>query len=56
MVDAGPKPTYEEKIEVPLPPPGGWPLGSLVCYVLLCFCHFLIWCPGSGGLLDCIDF
>ena len=33
----------------------GWPLGSLVCYVLLCFCHFLMWCPGSGVLLDCID-
>ena len=32
-----------------------WPLGSLVCNVLLCFCHFLIWCPGPGGLLDCID-
>ena len=33
----------------------GWPLGSLVCYVLLCFCHFPICCPGSDVLLDCID-
>ena len=23
--------------------------------VLLCFCHFPIRCPGSGGVLDCID-
>ena len=30
----------------------GWPLGSLVCYVLLCFCHFPLWCPGSGVVLD----
>ena len=22
----------------------GWPLGSLVCDVSLCFCHFPIWC------------
>ena len=34
----------------------GWPLGSLVCYVLLCFCYFPMWCPGSGVLLDCKDF
>ena len=26
----------------------GWPLSSLVCYVLFSFCHFPIWCPGSG--------
>ena len=32
-----------------------WPLGSLVCEVLLCFCQFLMWCPGSGVVLDCID-
>ena len=32
-----------------------WPLGSLVCDVFLCFCHFLIWCFGSGGVRDCID-
>ena len=34
----------------------GWPLGSLVCYnyVLLCFCHFSMWCPGSGEVLDCL--
>ena len=21
----------------------------------LVFCHFLMWCPGSGMVLDCID-
>ena len=30
-------------------------LGSLVCDVFLCFCHFPIWCPGSGVVLDCVD-
>ena len=34
----------------------GWPLGSLVCDVFLCFCHFPMWCSGSGVVLDCIDF
>ena len=33
----------------------GWPLGSPVCDVFLCFCHFIIWCPGSSLVLDCID-
>ena len=33
----------------------GWPLGSLVCDVSSCFCHFPMWCPGSGVVLDCID-
>ena len=33
----------------------GWPLGSLVCYVLLRFWHFPMWCPGSNVLFDCID-
>ena len=28
---------------------------SLVCDVFLRFCHFLIWCPGSGVVIDCID-
>ena len=28
---------------------------SLVCDNLLCFCHFPIWCLGSGVVLDCID-
>ena len=28
-----------------------WPLGSLVCEVLLCFCQFPMWYPGSGVLL-----
>ena len=27
-----------------------------VCDVVLCFCHFLMWCPGSGVVLDYIDF
>ena len=29
----------------------GWPLGSPVCDVFVCFCHFLIRCPESGGTL-----
>ena len=38
----------------------GWSLGSLVCdflyaCILLCFCHFVMRCPGSGVVLDCID-
>ena len=28
---------------------------ALVCNVLLCFCHFPIWYPGSGVVLDCIN-
>ena len=32
-----------------------WPLGSLVCEVLLCFFQIPMWCPGSGVVLDCID-
>ena len=30
----------------------GWPLGSFV-WCLLVFCHFPIWCPGSGVVFDC---
>ena len=33
----------------------GQPLGALVCDVFLRFCHFPMWCPGSGVVLDCID-
>ena len=33
----------------------GWPLGSLTFDVILWFCHFQIWCPGSGVVLDCIN-
>ena len=33
----------------------GWPLASLVCYVLLRFWHFPMWCPGSNVFFDCID-
>ena len=35
----------------------GEPLGSPVCDVFLCFCHFPMRCPGSGvvHVLDCID-
>ena len=32
-----------------------WSNGPLVCNVILVFCHFPIWCPGSGVVLDCID-
>ena len=28
---------------------------ALVCDVLLYFCHFLLWYPGSGAVLDYID-
>ena len=33
----------------------GKPLGSLVFDVFFCFCHFPMWCPGSGVFLDCIN-
>ena len=26
--------------------------GSLVCDGFLCFCHFSIWCPGSGVVFE----
>ena len=29
---------------------------ALVFDVLLCFCHVPMWYPGSGEVLDCIDF
>ena len=28
---------------------------ALVSDVKLCFCHFPMWYPGSGMVLDCID-
>ena len=28
---------------------------AFVCNVYLCFCHFPMWYPGSGVVLDCID-
>ena len=28
---------------------------ALVCDAFFSFCHFQIWCPGSGVLFDCID-
>ena len=28
---------------------------ALVCDVYLCFCHFPMWYPRSGVVLDCID-
>ena len=31
-----------------------WPLGSLVCDFFV-FCHFPMWCPGSGVVLYCSD-
>ena len=33
----------------------GWPLGSLVCDVFLCFRHFPIWYSGSGVVFYCLD-
>ena len=34
----------------------GWPFDSLVSDVELSFGHFPMWGPGSGVVLDCIDF
>ena len=34
---------------------GGADLMALACGVWLCFCHFPMWYPGSGVVLDCID-
>ena len=28
---------------------------ALVCDIYLYFCHFPVWHPGSGVVLDCID-
>ena len=28
---------------------------ALLYLILSCFCHFPMWCPGSGVVLDCID-
>ena len=28
---------------------------ALVCDIKLCICHFPMWYPGSGMVLDCID-
>ena len=28
---------------------------ALFFYVLLCFCHFPLWYPGSGVLINCIE-
>ena len=36
----------------------GWGRADLlahVCDVKLCFCHFPMWYPGSGVVLDCIN-
>ena len=27
---------------------------ALVYDVLLCFCHFPMWYPGSGAVIDCV--
>ena len=37
--------------------PVGKGLTSWLCCMgcLLCFCHFPMWCPGLGVVLDCID-
>ena len=28
---------------------------ALICLVYLCFCHFPMWYPVSGVVIDCID-
>ena len=35
-------------------PGKGWPLGSWLWYLIV-FCHFPMWYPGSGVVLDCVD-
>ena len=30
-------------------------LALLYVMFFLCFCHFPMWCPGSGVVLECID-
>ena len=37
--------------------PAGEGLTSSFSYVrsFLVFCHFRIWCPGAGVVLDCLD-
>ena len=32
------------------------PFCPLVCGVLMCVCHFIIWCPGPVVVLDYVDF
>ena len=34
----------------------GWPLGSLLCGVLLCFCCLSMWYPGWDVVLGCISY
>ena len=29
---------------------------ALLYVMFIVFCHFPVWCPGSGVVLDCIDF
>ena len=31
-------------------------LSAIVCDSKLCFCHFPIWYPGSGMVIDGIDY
>ena len=31
-------------------------LALLYVMFSLCFCYFLMWCPGLGVVLDCINF
>ena len=33
----------------------GEPLGSFICDVFLCFCHFPRWCPGCSTLFPAGD-
>ena len=36
--------------------PSGKGLTSWLTFAMFnCFCHFLMWYPGSGVVLDCID-
>ena len=37
--------------------PSGKGAGLLALFVwsVVVFCHFPVWCPGSGVVIDCID-
>ena len=51
MADAGPEPTYDEKLEYP-PPPGGAPWSQFACfYHLSAFQGRILKCGGGGPSL-----
>ena len=52
MVDAGPEPTYDEKLEYP-PPPGGAPWSQFACfYHLSAIQGRILKCGGGGPIVE----